>query len=216
MLFDLKIGQRQFAFITAYKPPSVDNNTFKRELCDLLDEVLDAHAPKITFKNRPSPAGVFITDEIRKTMQNRDKQKKRYYRFRNPLEWEKYRVLRNKVVSMRRKAVQDHFKTLCKEIYADQRKFLNTIRPYINSRKKKNNSRIVLKENDQITREPREVAETLNDFFSNIVGTDNTTERMKDFTHFPHDSASGQITLNYTSPNEVNRASDRMRWCGSA
>ena len=29
---------------------------------------------------------------------------------------------------MRRKAVQDHFKTLCKEKYADQRKFWNTIR----------------------------------------------------------------------------------------
>ena len=38
MLFDMKIGQRQFAYITAYKPPSVDNNTFKRELCDLLEE----------------------------------------------------------------------------------------------------------------------------------------------------------------------------------
>ena len=305
MLFDMKIGQRQFAYITAYKPPSVDNNTFKRELCDLLDEenslsdnviftgdlnsdilhpldnhkegqclldmcdiyvldslinvptrinknrkscldviltnvpafakdsgvihtglsdhdlvytvlktrhmrskaetitkrsfktfdkdsfqadlstlpfsvsyvfddpddvywcwhqlydqVLDAPAPKITVKKRLSPAGVFITDEIRKTMRDRDKQKKRCYRSRNLLEWEKYRVLRNKVVSMRRKAVQNHFKTLCKENYADQRKFWNTIRPYINSRKKKNNSRIVLKENDQIMREPREVAET--------------------------------------------------------
>ena len=117
-------------------------------------------------KKRPSLAGVFITDEIRKTMRDRDKQKKRYYRSRNLLEWEKYRVLRNKVVSMRRKAVQDHFKTLCKEKYADQRKFWNTIRPYINSRKKKNNSRIVLKENDQIMREPREDAETFEDDLS--------------------------------------------------
>ena len=38
MLFDMKIGQRQFAYIITYKPPSVDNNTFKRELCNLLDE----------------------------------------------------------------------------------------------------------------------------------------------------------------------------------
>ena len=38
MLFNMKIGQRQFAYSTAYKPPSVDNNTFKRELCDLLNE----------------------------------------------------------------------------------------------------------------------------------------------------------------------------------
>ena len=40
----------------------------------LYDQVLDAHAPKITVKKRPSPAGVFITDEIRKTMRDRDKQ----------------------------------------------------------------------------------------------------------------------------------------------
>ena len=109
-------------------------------------------------------------------MQDRDKQKKRYYRSRNLLEWEKYRVFRNKVVSMRRKTAQNHFKTLCKEKCADERKFWNTIRPYINSRKKKSNSRIVFKENDQIMREPREVAETLNDFSSNTVGTDKTTE----------------------------------------
>ena len=48
---------------------------------------------------------------------------------------------------MRKKALQNHFKTLCKEKYADQRKFMNTIMLYINSRKKKNNSRIVLKAN---------------------------------------------------------------------
>jgi len=78
-------------------------------------------------------------------MRDRDKQKKRYYRSRNLVEWEKYRVLRNKVVRMRRKAVQDQFKTLFKEKYVDQRKFWNTIRPYINSRKEKNNSCIVLR-----------------------------------------------------------------------
>ena len=63
----------------------------------LYDQVLDAHAPKITVKKRPSPAGVFITDEIRKTMRDRDKQKKRYYRSRNLLEGEKYHVLRTKL-----------------------------------------------------------------------------------------------------------------------
>ena len=60
-------------------------------------------------------------------------------------------------------------------------------------------------------REPREVAETLNDSFSNIVGTDKTTERMKDFTHFPFDSASGQITLNYTNPIEIKEIMCNMK-----
>ncbi|PFX18917.1 RNA-directed DNA polymerase from mobile element jockey [Stylophora pistillata] len=60
-------------------------------------------------------------------------------------------------------------------------------------------------------REPREVAETLNEFFSNIVGTDKTTERMKDFAHFPNDSASGQITLNHTCPKEEKEIMRNMK-----
>ena len=35
----LRIGQRQFALISAYKPPSVDNNVFTTELSKALDEV---------------------------------------------------------------------------------------------------------------------------------------------------------------------------------
>ena len=82
------------------------------------------------------------------------------------------------------------------------------LRLHINSRKKKNN-RIVLKgeqsDNEGATWTFR------NNFFSNIVGTDKTTERVRDLTHFPHDSASGQITLNYTSPNEVKKIMRNMK-----
>ena len=37
-LFDLRIGQRQFALLSAYKPLSVDNNTFTNELLRVLDQ----------------------------------------------------------------------------------------------------------------------------------------------------------------------------------
>ena len=37
-LLDLRIGQRQIALVCAYKPPSVDNNSFKNDLAKLLDE----------------------------------------------------------------------------------------------------------------------------------------------------------------------------------
>ena len=38
LLFDLRIGQRQFALLSAYKPPSVDNNTFTNELLKVMDQ----------------------------------------------------------------------------------------------------------------------------------------------------------------------------------
>ena len=34
------------------------------------------------------------------------------------MDWENYRVMRNKVVSMRRRAIQEHFKQLCEDKYA--------------------------------------------------------------------------------------------------
>ena len=69
---------------------------------------------------------------------------------------------------MRRKAVQEHFRKVCEDKAGDQRKFWSTIKPYLNSRKSKNDGRIVLKDNDNI-RDTREVAETLNNFFTSIA-----------------------------------------------
>ena len=92
-------------------------------------------------------------------MKERNRLKKKFNKTRLDDDWESYRLLRNKVVSMRRRAVQEYFQKMCEEKYSDQKKFWSTIKPYINSRKSTQNGsgRIVLKEN-----------ETLNKFFTSI------------------------------------------------
>ena len=40
LLFDLHIGQRRFALVSAYKPPSVNNATFRTELTTVLDQAI--------------------------------------------------------------------------------------------------------------------------------------------------------------------------------
>ena len=37
ILFDLRVSQRHFALVSAYKPPSVNNATFTNELSRVLD-----------------------------------------------------------------------------------------------------------------------------------------------------------------------------------
>ena len=59
-------------------------------------------------------------------------------------------------------------------------------------RKQKNNNHIILKDNDKIIRDQREVAETLNEFFSKNTSTEQTnviknTDLMSDFMHIPSD-----------------------------
>ena len=124
--------------------------------------------------------------------------------------------MRNKVVSIRRRAVQENFTKLCKEKFTDQRKFWSTIRPFIHTRKQKNNNHIILKDNDKIIRDQREVAETLNEFFSKNISTEQTnviknTNLMSDFMHIPSDIRSGCTSLRYTKPTEVREVISKMK-----
>ena len=124
--------------------------------------------------------------------------------------------MRNKVVSIRRRAVQENFTKLCKEKFTDQRKFWSTIRPFIYKCKQKNNNHIILKDNDNIIRDRREVAETLDEFFSNITSTEQTnviknTDLMSNFMRIPSDIRSGCTSLSYTKPTEVREVISKMK-----
>ena len=132
----------------------------------LYNQILDDHAPIISFKKSKTPGSQFITVDIRKVMRQRDRLKRKFNKSRNPDDWENYRKTRNKVVSMRRKAVKEHFAKLWEETYGNQRKFWTTISPYINSRKNVNTGRIILKDNGKIIKEQNKVAETLNAYFT--------------------------------------------------
>ena len=86
---------------------------------------------------------------------------------------------------MRRKSVQEHFRKLCVDKHGDQKKFWSTIKPYINSRKTKNNNRIIIKDNEKIITDTSEVAETLNKYFSNVEYLSNieTEKPIPDLNH---------------------------------
>jgi len=77
-------------------------------------DMLDDHAP-IRMRKRKATSGQskFITPEIRKAIRKRNSLKRKFDKTRKIDDWEAYRVLRNRVVSMRRKSVAKHFDHLC-------------------------------------------------------------------------------------------------------
>ena len=95
----------------------------------LYNQILDDHAPIISFKKSKTPGSQFIIIDIRKVMRQRDRLKRKFNKSRSPDDWENYRKIRNKVVSMRRKAVKERFTKLCEETHGNQRKFWSTISP---------------------------------------------------------------------------------------
>ena len=84
-------------------------------------------------------------------MRQGDTFKRKYYKTRSSSYWEKYRVMRNRVVTMRRNAMKAHFKHLCEEKQVDQKNFWSTIKPHVHLRKNAYSGHtIVLIDKDQI------------------------------------------------------------------
>ena len=96
--------------------------------------MLDDHTPIRKINLRQSIRSKFITAEIRHVTRERDRFKKTCHKTRHQTDWENYRQARNRVVSMRRKAVQEHFGKVCEDRGGDRRKFWSTVKPYIFSR----------------------------------------------------------------------------------
>ena len=172
----------------------------------LFVEVLDDHAPVKSFRRKHRDQFQFINPESREVVRERNRCKRQFNKSRKPEDWEKYRQLRNRLVSMRRKRVRDHFSRICNDKHSDQKKFWNTIRPYISSRKKQSfhNERIVLKDNGGVIREQKKVTEVLAESFS--------SSQHPDFNQLPPKSyqtikahQSRPFTLTNTSPGEVKR-----------
>lgn len=74
------------------------------------NRVLDGHAPVVTINKRRTTGSKFITPDMRKAMRGRDGLKEKCNKSRNSEYWENYRLIKNKIVSMRRKALQGYIK----------------------------------------------------------------------------------------------------------
>ena len=145
-------------------------------------------------------------------MRERNRCKRQFKKSRKPEDWEKYCQLRNQAVSMRRKRVRDHFSRICNDKRSDQKKFWNTIRPYISSRKKQSfyNERIVLKDNGGVTREQKKVTEVLAEYFSSSQHPDFNQLPPKSYQTIRADQ-SCPFTLINTSTGEVKRIKKNLK-----
>lgn len=132
--------------------------------------VLDDHAPmKLRKYKKTSGQSKFSTPEIRKTMLKRDALKRKYYKTRSAVDWEAYRSYRNRVVSMRRKSVKEHFDHLCSSRAGKPRELWKSLRPLMHTRKSKPKDFITLKEKQSVITDQNQVSEVLHEYFTNIT-----------------------------------------------
>ena len=134
---------------------------------ELCRNELEHHAPRkkkyIRGNNKP-----FMTKAVSKSLIERTRLRNTF--LKNPTVANKFAYIkqRNFCVSLLRKVKREYFANLNEKNITDNRKFWQTIKPFL-SEKNKSREKITLVKNEEIISDDVEVANTLNNYFSNVV-----------------------------------------------
>ena len=152
---------------------SYQNFTDYDKFQTIFREVLDKHAPikKKIIRANNSP---FMTKNLRKLIMQRSRSKNTFYKNKTPENWEKYRVLRNECVKLTKKVKREYYENLDTKIVKDNKLFWKTVKPFFTN-KGKQNTKIIIVENDKIVSENKEIAAIMNNHFINIANDNNIT-----------------------------------------
>ena len=135
--------------------------------CELSVNVLNKHAPRKKTYARGNQMP-FFTKELSKEIMARSKLCNKYLKNRNEENRAIYVKQRNYCVSLLRKSKKKYYENLDERNLMDNKLFWKTIKPSF-SDKIVTRDRIHLTENGQVIKTELETAETLNNFFGNVI-----------------------------------------------
>ena len=128
--------------------------------------VLNEHTPikQTMIRGNQVP---FMMEQWRRAIRHRNNLCKKFTCNHTDANYKAYKTQRNTCTSLRRKAIKQHFarKTADTE---HPREFWSTFCPFLHTKSKQAND-IILKENDRIISDKKEIANLLNDYFVHIA-----------------------------------------------
>ena len=132
-------------------------------------EVLNEHAP---IKKRLVRANEvpYMTKALRKAIANRSRMENRFHKYKTVDSLKAYKKQKNYCSRLYKKERRRYYTNLDVKNIMDNKKFWRAIKPFL-SDKGVGRTDITLIEGDKIIQDDSEVANTLNDFFSNAVAS---------------------------------------------
>ena len=110
----------------------------------------------------------FITKEFSREIMKRSRLRNNFLRKKTEETRRFYVIQRNRFVSLLKKVKKEYFQNFDEKNVIDNKKFWKTVKPLL-SDKSVSREKINLTENEKMLTSESETAETLNNFFSNIV-----------------------------------------------
>ena len=193
--------------------PDIDTNSSVSNFYHKIEKLLDEMAPvkRLTKKEIGLQQRPWITHDILTSMSERDKLYKEFLDEKNPTARSEkhmvYKIKRNYVTTSQRKSKKDYFNAFFEENQSNIKETWKGIRKLINvSKKSTTNISKLIKDGKEIT-SPKEMADTINDFYVNIGKTVEQKIPMidKSFSYYLRDRNIFNIVLNPCTEEEVRK-----------
>ena len=144
----------------------------------LLTDAIDEHAPikQRKVKHNQVP---YMNNELRRSINVRNMYKRKYYRNRTPENWERYRVFRNKVTSLRKKSIQNYIGDKCSNSQRNAKEYWKTVKPLLSNKCKIGTDHITRMEEGDIVNNKDQVGNIFNNYFVNIASFERCLSEIK-------------------------------------
>ena len=133
----------------------------------MLKEIMDEHAPLKTMKVRAKEPP-FMNGELRRAVRVKTRLHNIYRKRPTKHNWERYRQQRNVTTNIRKNAIRDYFNHKCSGGPRNCN-FWKTMKPFLTNKGAKDGSSIMIRTEDYIETNPKEVANLMNNFYVNIA-----------------------------------------------
>ena len=135
---------------------------------EIFMNVLHIHAPlkKKTIRGNHAP---FMNKSLSKAFMERSRLKNKFNKHPTDLNRQLYNKKRNFCVSLVKKEKRKYYNSLDLTIFQDNRKFWKRVKPLFSDKQKSLERDIILIEDETVTSNKKEVAEKLNNFFTEAV-----------------------------------------------
>ena len=152
------------------------NNSWKN-LKNILLKTFNKHAPIISkrVKGKKSP---WLTTSIKKEMNSRDLLHRKFRKSRCQTDYDTYRIQRNKVNVIVRKAKNKHYKSMLNESSNDPRRFWRTLKQIFPVNKTVTNAKSFFI-NGVLESKPARIASIFCKFFTNMAVKVKATSRLR-------------------------------------
>ena len=107
--------------------------------------------------------------DLRKGIYTRSRLQKKLKKYPSRKNETKFKEQRNKCVSLRKKAIRNHFKNAASNGLVSKQDFWNLVKPFLSSKGGYHVTDITLNKEDKIITDDRELVEVFNDHYVNVV-----------------------------------------------